>query len=176
MACCSAVVVAEVDPEPGSAFNREFIEGPEWQEEGGGQVVLPNFPDEAGLLDFQVDDPAQAFTYGIDPASLSVGEDGVVRYTVVLKSRAGARNVFFEGIRCQTLEYKTYAHGTPEDRFQALRAPAWQGLSKSGSGRYRFELHTYFLCDRSHQPLPEHVILRRLRAPEHAQPHLYEGS
>ena len=41
--------------------------------------------------------------------SLTVGTDGVVRYTVVVTSPAGARNVNYEGIRCDTYEWRLYA-------------------------------------------------------------------
>jgi len=172
--CCASAFAADDFPEPGSAIQQEFIEPPAWEEEGGGRVELPAFPDETHLLEFPVDDPSQAFVYGIDPDSVAIGADGVVRYTVVLRSRSGARNVLFEGIRCENLQYKTYAHGLPDDRFQLLRDPVWQELPRSGTGRYRFELFTYYLCDPTHQPLSRHEIIRRLSLPAHAQPHASE--
>src|SRR3982074_2310115 len=48
-------------------------------------------------------------SFFIDKNSLSVGTDGVIRYTVVVKSPAGARNVNYEGIRCDNYNWRLYA-------------------------------------------------------------------
>jgi hypothetical protein len=48
-------------------------------------------------------------TFSVDKNSVSVGTDGVVRYTVVVTSPAGARNVNYEGIRCDNYEWRLYA-------------------------------------------------------------------
>src|SRR5580692_1571868 len=62
-------------------------------------VAPPPLPDYQALLPFEVS-KGTSLTFAIDPKSLSIGTDGVVRYTVVITSPAGARNVRYEGIRC----------------------------------------------------------------------------
>jgi len=69
---------------------------------------LPPLPQQGNLLPFDVSQntPLQFF---LDSKSVSVGSDGVVRYTVVIRSPSGARNVNYEGIRCDTYEWRLYA-------------------------------------------------------------------
>ena len=62
-------------------------------------ITLPPLPDYNALLPFEVS-KITTLTFAIDPKSLSIGKDDVVRYTVVITSPAGARNVRYEGIRC----------------------------------------------------------------------------
>lgn len=73
-------------------------------------VKLPPFFREEDLVEFRVA-PTTSFRFYIDRASLSVGEDGVVRYTLVARSPQGAENVTYEGIRCRAGLYRVYALG-----------------------------------------------------------------
>ena len=47
--------------------------------------------------------------FGVDPATITIGKDWVVRYVLVASSRSGNFNAMYEAIRCATGEYKTYA-------------------------------------------------------------------
>ena len=47
--------------------------------------------------------------WGVDPASISVGADGIVRYVVGASAASGALNAMYEGLRCSTGEVKVYA-------------------------------------------------------------------
>ena len=62
----------------------------------------------------------------VDAASVSVGEDGVMRYTTVVKTAGGATNVTFEGMRCETREQKLYALGRSDGTWVRARDPKWQ--------------------------------------------------
>jgi hypothetical protein len=81
-----------------------------WSEE---KMELPGFPVPERLIRFDAG-PATAFRFYIDPASLKVGGDGVVRYSLVARSASGAENITYEGIRCRTRESRVYAVGRPE--------------------------------------------------------------
>ncbi len=70
--------------------------------------TMPALPQDANLQAFTVSQNTP-LTFSIDKNSLTVGDDGVVRYTVVVTSPAGARNVNYEGIRCDTYEWRLYA-------------------------------------------------------------------
>ncbi|HTE13838.1 MAG TPA: CNP1-like family protein, partial [Burkholderiales bacterium] len=61
------------------------------------QAKLPSYPKPENLLKFDIGSNT-ANSYFVDAASVSVGEDGVVRYTLVIKTGGGATNVSFEGI------------------------------------------------------------------------------
>ena len=67
------------------------------------QGKMPDYPKPENLLEFDAG-PASNNLHFVDSSSISVGEDGVVRYSLVVKSPTGAMNVSYEGIRCQTNE------------------------------------------------------------------------
>jgi hypothetical protein len=73
--------------------------------------------------------------YGIDPASLAITGDGVVRYVVVASSPSGAVNAFYEGVRCATAEMKTYARSTGGE-WHVVQTPNWKPI------RDMISLHT----------------------------------
>lgn len=131
---------------------------------GAGAALLQQDPDEAPWQEGEVP-AAPAFnadktvgidvslhselSYGIDPSTLTVGADGVVRYVLVARSRQGALNVLYEGLRCASAEVKTYAHwnpGTP-GAWQSNREPQWRALTgHAASGPARALAHNG-LCD-----------------------------
>jgi len=79
----------------------------DWRER---EVVLPTVPDRARLLPFYVSATA-TFRFFVDPASISVGDDGVVRYTLLARSPEGAETVTYEGMRCSERQFRIYAIG-----------------------------------------------------------------
>ena len=62
------------------------------------QVELPVYPVAARLIEFEKSASAD-FRYFIDPETLSVDKDGVVRYVLVARSLNGVQNVTYEGMR-----------------------------------------------------------------------------
>lgn len=71
--------------------------------------------------------------YGVDPASVSISRDGVVRYVVVATSPSGAVNGIYEGVRCGTAEVMVYARYVPGSGWSAVPAPKWQPLRGTNS-------------------------------------------
>lgn len=76
------------------------------------QVVAPPAFDRARLVELALAAPAD-FRYFVDPATLSVGADRIVRYVMVARSPSGVENVSFEGLRCPG-EYRLLAVGRPD--------------------------------------------------------------
>lgn len=113
-------------------------------------VSLPKFPKKEDLQSFVVDE-VENTQFALDVQNLKVDTDGIVRYSVVITTVTGLQNVFYEGIRCSTAEYKTYAFGTAQNTFQAQSASMWQTIGKNtrGVNRYRFALLDYYLCNRA---------------------------
>ncbi|MCS4509300.1 CNP1-like family protein [Xylophilus ampelinus] len=98
----------------------------------GGRVELPPPSLPALRTDklVQVVAPAQsAVAIGVDPASISILSDGIVRYVSVARSLAGtAVNATYEGIRCSTAEVKLYARHYAEGEWQPQETPTWVSL------------------------------------------------
>lgn len=137
----------------------KFKEGPKWQEQ---DVVLPAYPREDDLIEVPMSMRDFRFSVWIDTASLTVGEDRVVRYTGILRSENGVDNVFYEGIRCAKKEYQRYAYGSG-GQFQPLEGGQWRPIRAVGQDRFRAVLIDGLLC-----PLPgydrEQQLVGRLKA------------
>jgi len=80
---------------------------PDWKES---EAPAPPALRTTGLIPLEI--PGSQLRFGVDPASVSLGSDGVVRYVVVAASSSGAVNGIYEGIRCGTGEYKVYARNS----------------------------------------------------------------
>lgn len=98
------------------------------------------------LIPFEVM-KASALTYGIDPNTLTVGEDGVVRYVMVARSGSGALNVMYQGIRCATAETKTYARLSDKGAWNVSPDTHWQELSFRGPTRPAMILARQGVCE-----------------------------
>lgn len=88
-----------------------------------------------------------SLTYGIDPNTLSVDADRVVRYVLVAKSSSGALNVLYQGIRCETAEVKTYGRWDNQTRWNTSTKDTWQELSFRGPSRPAMMLARSGVCD-----------------------------
>jgi len=120
-------------------------EGPverEWKELALG---LPAYPQESDLLLLQLSRAVPARIL-IDGKSISSGDDGVVRYTVAIEGAGGVRNFFYEGIRCDTREYRRYAYGTIERKFAPLPNSRWEKIYNHGIEAFRFEGRLRYFC------------------------------
>ena len=99
-------------------------DNPEWTEE---QVPpAPTFS-TTGLL--PLDMPSYVSVHiGIDPKTLSVGKDGVVRYVAVMQNISGSVNAVYEGIRCASGEVKTYARANGKGEWTNASEPVWRDM------------------------------------------------
>ncbi len=142
----------------------EFEEGEAWKEI---DIKIPPYPDDGDLMELYLDVPNQSrFTYYMDEESLTISKsDYVVRYTMVIESKTGTRNIFYEGMRCNTLEYKTYAFGTGKGKFRPSKKPEWKSMIDSGYKKLRMDLMEYYLCDERKLPRERSEIITRIKHP-----------
>ena len=132
---------------------------PDWKE---GEVAMPAAPREAALRAIDIGTPSPN-AFFVDEDSVGVGADGVVRYTLVVRTRGGAENVSFEGLRCATGERRIYASGRKDGTWAPLKNSAWQPIVDNGYNRPRAALaHDYF-CDGPAAPRDREHALRLLR-------------
>ena len=171
----SLMMVFPLNAEDVSELNdlREDIKDYQWQEQN---ESLPELPKAENLIPFAVVNRGyDNYSYSIDSASLSIGEyDGVRRYTVVITSRSGVRNLRYEAIRCETGEYKTYAYAVGDGAFRSYTAPKWQNIGREGSGRYRYTLFDEVYCRNYDTDMTLADILRTLRYPPESSTGVFE--
>lgn len=140
----------------------DFIPGEKWRE---GEFSLPAYPDEDKLVPVELDRGDSRFNYYLDPESLSVGKDDVVRYTVVITSGSGASNVLYEGLRCSRREYRTYAYGTLDKTFTKARVSEWKLFYDGDRMKHRYSFYRDSMCSKVHEPNKPDVIMQRIRYP-----------
>ncbi|TCS36900.1 CNP1-like family protein [Paucimonas lemoignei] len=113
-----------------------------WQESA---IQLPAAPNKADLLDFDVGGTT-TMRFAVDAKSLSVGNDGVVRYTLVSRSASGAENVSYEGIRCESYEKKLYAFGQKDGSWSRSRRDKWDAITGTAANRQHAVLAKEYFC------------------------------
>jgi hypothetical protein len=117
-------------------------DAPKWEEEA---LQLPAFPQEANLREFYVS-ATTTHKYYIDAATLSVGKDGVVRYALVVRTSGGATNITYEGMRCESREYKIYATGNRDGTWTQARRSAWRPVENKPTNRHHAALSRDYFC------------------------------
>jgi hypothetical protein len=120
----------------------EDYESKEWQEL---EVQLPAAPKQESLLPFYVS-AATENRFFIDGATLSVGSDGVVRYVLLVLTPQGARNVTYEGMRCETRERRIYASGRQDGTWSKARKNEWLSIQEVYANRQHAALFLEYFC------------------------------
>lgn len=109
--------------------------------------------------------PGATLRYGVDPASVSLGADGVVRYVVVARSSTGAVNAMYEGIRCNTAEVKVYARHNPDSGWSRNTSGEWGPLHETRPFRHSLAIARTGACmGHGANRSAEHIV-RDLRSP-----------
>jgi len=124
---------------------------------------LPPWPNDSDLVEFSVDDPSSQFRQYIDGKNIRVGSDGAIRYTLVMESRSGARNVSFEGLRCTPHgAIKIYAYGIG-GHFEKIQSE-WETLHGRHHDKIHRDLHELILCvPRKFEPRSKKEMIHALR-------------
>jgi hypothetical protein len=123
----------------------ELLKEKDWRENA---VKLPEFPQVDRLVEFYVS-AATSFRFFIDPKTLMVGDDGVIRYVLVARSASGAQNVWFEGMRCKTGELKQYATGRNDASWAERRGAEWVAIDAKTVNRQHQALRREYFCPQS---------------------------
>jgi hypothetical protein len=131
LAVLAVAVVAGCGSTERSDWERQQ-EAREEKEESTPLPKPPPLPRRENLVQFEVSGPTQGFRFFIDSASLQIGKEKVplIQYVVVARSPSGAENVTFEGLRCTTAEYRTYALAQPDGTWGGRPSP-WQSIARA---------------------------------------------
>jgi hypothetical protein len=104
---------------------------PDWRE---ADAPPPPALKTEGLIPLEI--PGSGLRYGVDPSSVSVTGDGVVRYVVVATSSSGAINALYEGIHCSTGEFKVYARLNAGSGWVIAKDPIWHAFEDVPQSRH----------------------------------------
>lgn len=86
-------------------------------------------------------------SFALDTKSLSVGKDGTIRYTLVSTSSTGAKNISYEGLRCETGEKKLYAFGRADGTWSRSRRNQWDAISSTDFNKQHITLALEYFCE-----------------------------
>jgi len=131
---------------------------PDWKE---AEAPAPPALRTSGLVPLEV--PGTQLRYGVDPASVSLGADGIVRYVVVATGSGGAVNGLYEGLRCNTGEYKVYARHT--GGAWSAASGGWRSLHEPPQSRHTVQVARTGACIGHGPNRSAAQIVRDLRAP-----------
>ncbi len=159
--CSFSVYGINYDPNKEVYFDYDDSQDKPWIEDASSQLNPPN---NNKLLELNIDNPPIGFKLFIDEDSIQVSEtDFVIRYWLVLKA-GKSRNSSYEGIKCSTREYKTFAYENKWDTTKVKLNPIakWESIDIQGHNQFREEMRKYFFCN-SVLPNKREEIIRRIK-------------
>ncbi len=137
------------------------------------KVEFPAFPVEENLLPFYVS-PIQTQKFFIDEKSLAIGEEEI-RYTLVGISSAGAKNITYEGIKCDGGLYRRYAMGRYDGVWVPSRNTEWQDIHFQDANRPQAALVLNYFCQGPGIAAQPDRILFRIRYDRSLQGDRYDN-
>jgi hypothetical protein len=131
-------------------------------------VQFPSAPVQENLLPFYSNDSQSFF---IDSKSLAIVADGSLRYTMVSTSKSGAKNVSYEGLRCDTFEKRLFAFGRADGSWSPSRRNEWNEISNKGINQQHSNLAWDFVCETGSIVGNVEKILQRIRSNQTLRQH-----
>jgi hypothetical protein len=108
-------------------------------------ITPPAYPRDQNLIEYYQSATA-SMRYYVDAASISaLWKQGEVRYTLVVRSPSGARNVSFEAMRCSGNQYRVIATGNPAGTWNT-RPGEWRDIVRRADLEAQSTLKRQFFC------------------------------
>lgn len=126
-----------------------------------GLTAMPlNPPNKASTQPFYVSQQT-IFKFAVDTDSILIGNDGVTRYMVILTSPNGNSQVQYEGIRCDSFQWRLY--GTFEGgAWKENPLSSWRTIQDHIPNRYQAALAQGALCNINSQEKSIKAIIKSL--------------
>jgi hypothetical protein len=127
--------------------------------EGSTEMPL-NPPNKETLQPFYVSRET-IFKFAVDTKSILIGADGVTRYIVVLTNPNGDQQAQYEGIRCDSFQWRLY--GTLENgSWRENPLASWRTIQSNVANRYQAALAQGAFCNFKSQEKSIKTILNSL--------------
>ena len=130
-----------------------------------GVTAMPlNPPNQAKLVPFYVSERT-IFKFAVDTNSILIGADGVTRYIVVMTNPSGEQQAQYEGIRCDSFQWRLY--GTFENgAWRENPLSSWQDIKSKVPNRYQAALAQGAFCSLNTQEKNIQNVLQSLNPRE----------
>lgn len=126
-----------------------------------GTTALPlNPPNQSTMQPFYVS-RTTIFKFAVDTNSILIGADGVTRYTVAITNPSGETQIQYEGIRCDSFQWRLY--GTFENgKWKENPLSSWRAISDPIPNRYQASLAQGAFCNLLSQEKSIRKVLQNL--------------
>lgn len=126
-----------------------------------GVTTMPSSPpNQKALASFYVS-PRAIFKFAVDIDSISPGQDGVTRYIIVLTNPSGEQQAQYEGIRCDSFQWRLY--GTLENNaWKRNPLSTWREIQPHIANRYQAALAQGAFCNFNNQEKNVKTIIQAL--------------
>ena len=126
-----------------------------------GTTTMPlNPPNKSTLQPFYVTQTT-IFKFAVDTNSIGIGADGVTRYIVVITNPSGGQQTQYEGIRCDSFQWRLY--GTYESAgWRENPLGSWKTIQSDIPNRYQAALAQGAFCNFTNQEKSMAVIMKAL--------------
>lgn len=126
-----------------------------------GATAMPlNPPNPSTTQPFYVSQQT-IFKFAVDTDSILIGNDGVTRYIVILTSPNGNSQVQYEGIRCDSFQWRLY--GTFEGgAWKENLLSSWRAIQDHTANRYQAALAQGAFCNLTSQEKNIKAIIKSL--------------
>lgn len=151
LCCCLMVPIMSYAQDSEEKIIKPWVDSP---------VNLPAAPATDNLLRFYSNENQSFF---IDQKSISIVADGSLRYTLVSISQSGAKNVSYEGLRCDSKQKRLFAFGRADGSWSNSRRNEWDSFSNDGVNKQHSSLAWDFACDGGSLAGTVENIVQRIR-------------
>lgn len=111
-----------------------------------GDFEIPELSDESNWVEVEFPALSRSIQFYIDKTSLSLGNDSVLRYFIILRNRSGRTTVYFEGLHCWQRRFKRYAYASGKRPLQVRDQARWKSFS-GNTRNYHYVLSQGLFCD-----------------------------
>ena len=126
-----------------------------------GATAMPlNPPNKSTLQPFYVTETT-IFKFAVDTNSIAIGKDSVTRYIVVITNPSGGQQTQYEGIRCDSFQWRLY--GTLDNnKWNENPLGSWAAIKSNIPNRYQAALAQGAFCNFTSQEKSMAVIMKAL--------------
>ena len=128
-----------------------------------GSTAMPLNPPNKGTLQPFYVSRATIFKFAVDTNSILIGADGVTRYIVVMTNPSGETQTQYEGIRCDSFQWRLYGN-FENGVWKENPLAAWREISAHIPNRYQAALAQGAFCNMTIQEKNIQKILSNLNS------------